>query len=122
MHLPRMIEKIRRHQAGALSPAYERTLGHGFDRLLLEHLGVSLENLMECVAAASGDADLDRRLAGVFPADLRVHEWNRKLVQRGLAGYSLERLNIRKRELQLEHRDDIATMCDLIEVAEKRLP
>lgn len=122
MHLPRMIEKIRRYQAGVLSAAYERTLGRGFDSLLLEFTGVTLDELIIAIAEAPNDAELDRRLADLFPADLRIHEWNRKLVQRGLSGYSLERLNVRKRELHLEHRDDIVTMCDLIEVAEERLP
>lgn len=122
MHLPRMIEKIRRRQAGVLSAAYERTLGRGFDQLLLDHLGISLERLMTVVAEAEDEAELERRLKRLFPADLRVHEWNRKLVHRGLEGYSLERLKIRKRELHLEDRDDILTMCDLVEVAEERLP
>ncbi len=43
------------------------------------------------------------------------------LVQRGLHGVSRERLEERKRELGLSHREDIHTMCDLLEVNEGRL-
>jgi hypothetical protein len=122
MHLPRLIEKIRRHWAGTLSPDYAKTLGRGFDDLLSQHLGVPVEVMMEAVRAHPRPADLDVRWAELFPHPLRAHEWNRKLVQRGLVGYSLERLDIRKRELHLVHRTDILTMCDLLEVAEGRLP
>lgn len=122
MHLPRLLEKIRRHWEGRLSPEYAKTLGRGFDDLLCQHLDVPFPALLEAVRTRAGAGDLDARLLEIFPGDLRVHEWNRKLVQRGLAGYSKERLEIRKRELNLTHRNDILTMCDLLEVAEGRLP
>lgn len=123
MHLPRVIEKCRRHLAGTLSADYARTLGRGFDDLLCQHLGISFDVILGAVREAGPDDEkLDELLRDRFPADPRAHAWNRKLVQRGLEGYSLERLNIRKRELNLTHRDDIRTMCDLLEVAEERLP
>lgn len=122
MHLPRMLEKIRRHFAGTLSPEYAKTLGRGFDDLLCQHVGVPMETILEAVRAARDEEDMDRRLVELLPADLRVPVWNRKLVQRGLEGYSRERLDIRKAELNLTHRSDIVTMCDLLEVAEGRLP
>lgn len=122
MHLPRMLEKIRRHLAGTLSAEYAKTLGRGFDDLLCEHVGLTIEEFIGAVRESGSEEELERKLAELFPADLRVHEWNRKLVQRGLRGYSLERLNIRKAELNLVHRDDILTMCDLLEVAEERMP
>ncbi len=121
MHLPRLLEKIRRHWAGTLSPDYAKTLGRGFDDLLCQHLQVTIEQFLEAVRANAESAALDRSLAAMFPANLRAHEWNRKLVQRGLRGYSRERLDIRKQELHLTHRADIVTMCDLLEVAEGRL-
>lgn len=122
MHLARMLEKIRRHWAGTLSPDYAKTLGRGFDDLLCQHLGVPMESFMVAVRDSRNDHELDVHLSRLFPEDLRVHVWNRKLVQRGLSGYSRERLDIRKRELNLTHRNDIVTMCDLLEVAEKRMP
>lgn len=122
MHLPRLLEKIRRHWDGTLSADYARTLGRGFDDLLCRHLEVSVEEIMEAVRRNPDEGELDLALKRLFPRDLRSHEWNRKLVQRGLAGYSKERLVIRKRELNLTHRNDIVTMCDLLEVAEGRLP
>ena len=122
MHLHRVVEKCRRHLAGTLSADYARTLGRGFDDLLCQHLGVDFEEIMEAVRQAGDDDErLELLLRERFPSDLKAHLWNRKLVQRGLEGYSLERLNIRKKELNLTHRDDILTMCDLLEVAEERL-
>lgn len=122
MHLPRVLEKIRRHWAGTLTPYYAKTLGRGFDDLLCQHLALPFERLMEAVREHPSGPALDAALQELFPADLRAHEWNRKLMQRGLAGYSLERLDWRKRDLNLTHRTDILTMCDLLEVAEGRLP
>lgn len=122
MHLPRLLEKIRRHLTGTLSADYAKTLGRGFDDLLCRHLGIEMDALVETVRKHPEEVALEAALARLFPSDLRAHVWNRKLVQRGLTGYSLERLNIRKRELHLTHRDDIVTMCDLLEVAEGRLP
>ncbi|HLS29141.1 MAG TPA: DUF5069 domain-containing protein [Opitutales bacterium] len=122
MHLPRVLEKIRRHWADELSDYYAKTLGRGFDDLLCQHLEIPYETLMEAVYRNPSGPELDRELLAVFPADLRVHVWNRKLMQRGLEGYAKERVEIRKRELQLTDRDDILTMCDLLEVVEGRLP
>jgi hypothetical protein len=122
MHLPRLLEKIRRHWAGTLSPEYARTLGRGFDDLLCQHVGVPIETFLELMRDRPCQKNLDTRLLDLFPSDLKAHAWNRKLVQRGLTGYSLERLNIRKAELNLTHRNDIVTMCDLLEVAEGRMP
>lgn len=122
MHLPRVLEKIRRHWADELSDSYAKTLGRGFDDLLCEHLRISFESLMEAVYRHPSGPLLDRELEVVFPADLRVHVWNRKLIQRGLQeGYPKDRLDIRKRELGLSDRSDIVTMCDLLEVVEGRL-
>lgn len=121
MHLPRVLEKIRRHWAGTLSPDYAKTLGRGFDDLLCQHLQILFPILMEAVRENPDPQKLDVFLLQIFPLDLRVHEWNRKLMQRGLTGYSRERLDLRKRELNLMHRHDILTMCDLLEVAEGRL-
>jgi hypothetical protein len=122
MHLPRMLEKIRRHCAGTLSADYEKTLGRGFDDLLCQHVGVAIETFVEIVRDSPDGKEVDARLRELFPADLKVHAWNRKLVQRGLSGYSKERLDLRKAELNLTSRDDIITMCDLLEVAEGRMP
>lgn len=122
MHLPRVLEKIRRHWADELSDSYAKTLGRGFDDLLCEHLGISFEILMEAVYRNPSGPKLDQELLFMFPADLRVHVWNRKLMQRGLEGYAKKRVEIRKKELQLTDRTDILTMCDLLEVVEGRLP
>lgn len=121
MHLPRMIEKIRRHWAGELSPEYFRTLGRGFDDLLCRHLGVPFDDFLHALEGCRTEEEREAAVERLLPGDLRVHVWNRMLVQRGLHGVSRERLEARKRELGLSHREDIHTMCDLLEVNEGRL-
>ncbi len=54
MHLPRMIEKIRRHWDGELSPEYLRTLGRGFDDLLCRHLGVPFDDFLHALVPNRG--------------------------------------------------------------------
>ncbi len=122
MHLPRMVEKIRRHWAGELAAPYIPTLGRGFDDLLCRHLDVPFDDFLEALKACPSGGGLEEAVSRLLPEEVRAPEWNRKLVQRGLAGVSLERLDARKRELKLSHREDILTMCDLLEVNEGRLP
>ncbi len=122
MHLPRMLEKIRRHWAGILAPAYLPTLGCGFDDLLCRHIGVPFDAFLQGLRECRERREIDDAVRGLLPEEVRAPAWNRKLVQRGLAGWSRQRLDERKREVGLTHRDDILTMCDLLEVHEGRLP
>jgi hypothetical protein len=121
MHLPRMVEKIRRHWAEVLAPAYRPTLGRGFDDLLCRHIGAPFDRFLEGMRECRNPREIESVVTSLLPADVRAPAWNRLLVQRGLAGWSRERLAERKRELGLSHREDILTMCDLLEVNEGRL-
>ena len=122
MHLPRIMEKLLRVDQGVLEPYYEPTVGQGFDRMLVEHLGVPLEFFRHSVKLWVNDrpnffAAMSRRM----PADADAATWNRRLVQRGLRGYGLFRLQRRKKALGLGDREDIRTMIDLIEFVEGRM-
>ena len=69
-------------------------------------------------------ADIPRgdRLLRLFPADLRVAAWNRELVQKGMSEMGREALADAKRKMGAEHRTDIISFADMIDLDEGRLP
>ena len=64
----------------------------------------------------------DARLLRLFPADLRVATWNRELVQKGMSEMGREALTDAKRKMGAEHRTDIISFADMIDLDEGRLP
>ena len=122
LHLPRFLAKIRKHLRGELPKSYQRNFGKGFDRFLCLHLGVDPEQVVACVREATDAADLDRRLLALFPADLRVHAWNRELVQKGMSEMGREALLDAKRKMGAEHRTDLISFADMIDFDEGRIP
>lgn len=122
LHLPRFLAKIRKHLRGELPKSYQRNFGKGFDRFLCLHLGVDPEQVVACVREATDEADLDRRLLALFPADRRVHVWNRELVQKGMSEMGREALLEAKRKMGAEHRTDILSFADMIDFDEGRIP
>lgn len=122
MHLPRMMEKLVRLAGGTLETYYHPTVGQGFDRMLTEHLGLPMEVFANLAKSWKFErTEFFCRLGKLIPEDPEIACWNRRLVQRGLQGYGLFRLERRKKALGLSHRHDIRTMIDLIELAEGRL-
>jgi len=122
LHLPRFLEKARKHIRGELPKSYQRNFCKGFDRFLCLHLGVEPEAVIQCLREATDDADLDARLLRLFPADLRVAAWNRELVQKGMSEMGREALNDAKRKMGAAHRTDIISFADMIDLDEGRLP
>jgi len=122
LHLPRFLAKIRKHLAGELPKSYQRNFGKGFDRFLCLHLGVDPEQVVACVREARDEADLDARLLALFPKDLRVHVWNRELVQKGMSEMGREALADAKRKMGAEHRTDLISFADMIDFDEGRIP
>ena len=85
LYLPRFIAKCRYvREHGALPPSYAKNYKRGLDRFLCLHLGVDPAAVEKIVHDSADDADLDRRLHALFPADVRAARWNRELVQRGM--------------------------------------
>jgi len=85
LYLPRFIAKckyVKRH--GALPASYAKNYKRGLDRFLCLHLGVDPGAVEKIVHESGDDADLDRKLTALFPADPRVARWNRELVQKGM--------------------------------------
>jgi hypothetical protein len=121
LHLPRFLGKIRKHLKGELPKSYQRNFTKGFDRFLCLHLGVNPEQVVECVRAATDDRDLDARLLAIFPPDLRVHVWNRELVQKGMSEMGRGVLNEAKHKMGADARTDVISFADMIDFDEGRL-
>lgn len=121
LHLPRFLGKIRKHLKGELPKSYQRNFCKGFDRFLCLHLAVDPEQVIECVKNAKDENDLNERLLNLFPQDLRVHVWNRELVQKGMSEMGREALNDAKRKMNSLHRTDVLSFADMIDFDEGRI-
>tara|TARA_A100001037_G_C14688293_1_gene430444 strand:+ start:61 stop:525 length:465 start_codon:yes stop_codon:yes gene_type:complete len=122
LHLPRFLAKIRKHLADELPKSYRRNFTRGFDGFLCLHLGIDPGEVIEIVRDSNTEQEVDQRLQALFPEDLRVHQWNRKVVQMGMSEMGQEALLDTKRKMGLEDRHDLLSFADMIEVDEGRIP
>jgi hypothetical protein len=123
LHLPRFIAKCRYvQQHGALPASYAKNYKRGMDRFLCQHLGVDPAAVEQAVFAAADGAELDARLAALFPADVRAAEWNRNYVQKGMTPNGREFLKEALTNMGCADRtDQILSVADLIEFDEGRI-
>lgn len=122
LHLPRFIAKIRRHLREDLPKSYQRNFCRGFDRFLCLHLGIDPEQVVAAVKeAGDDDALLANKLSTLFPEDLRVHVWNRELVQKGMSPMGREALQGAKEIMGAGHRTDLISFADMIDFDEGRI-
>ena len=85
LYLPRFLAKCRYVQEhGALPASYAKNFKRGLDRFLCLHLGIDPEAVERIVRASANDAEIDRGLAAILPADVRAEKWNREFVQKGM--------------------------------------
>ena len=106
LHLPRFIAKAKRAVKGELGKSYQRNYKRGFDRFLSLHLGIEPDAVEEIVRVSVDDAEIDRRLMEILPADLRIAKWNREIVQKGMSKMG---------------REDLVSFADMIEFDEERI-
>jgi len=121
LHLPRFLAKIRKDLDGELPASYQRNFKKGFDRFLCLHLDIDPEQVVEIVRTSQSPEEVDERLEAILPNDLRVAEWNRKLVQMGMSEMGREKLAEVKAAMGISHRDDLLSFADMIEADEGRL-
>ncbi len=127
LHLPRFLAKakyVKEH--GALPASYAKNYKRGMDRFLSMHLGIdpsAVEKIVhECIDAGLDDAERDRRLLALFPADLRVAKWNREYVQKGMTAAGRDFLKEALTNMGCPDRvDQIVSVVDLIEFDEGRI-
>lgn len=127
LYLPRFLAKCRYvKEHGALPASYAKNYKRGLDRFVSQHLGVdpvAVEKIVhECLDAGLDEAERDRRLLAIFPADLRVAKWNREVVQKGMTtagrGFLLEALTAMG---CADRADEIKCVVDLIDFDEGRI-
>ena len=124
VYFPRMVGKIRMHQAGELPPDYCANLGAGFDLRCCEFLHIDYDALAARVREGGSDEDLLEWSfsTGRRPQEGEIFMWNEYLRKCGWNDHYSERLQARLEELGLAGRTDLKTMLDLIEVDEGREP
>ena len=83
---------------------------------------VDPEEVIEIVRTSKNDIEEDQRLKDLFPEDLRVHQWNRKVVQMGMSEMGQEALMETKKKMGIEDRVDIISFADMIDIDEGRIP
>ena len=123
MFLPRYIDKIRLHLAGKLHSDYTENLGKGFDGFWLKAAGVTHEKMIEVVKNSVTDGE--------------VCDWVRQNVKKTAAEKAalgadilsrpkpddapgLARLQMRKEQAGVAHREDIRCFVDSIDADEHR--
>lgn len=127
LYLPRFLAKCRYvKEHGALPASYAKNYKRGLDRFLCMHLGVdpaAVEQVVHaCIDAGHDDAERDRRLAALFPPDVRAAKWNRELVQKGMTPAGREFLAKALQAMGCEDRvDEILSVPDLIDFDERRI-
>lgn len=121
LHLPRFIAKIRKHLAGELPVSYQRNFTKGFDGFLCLHLGIDPQEVIQIVRDVGSEEGVDKKLMEILPKELKVHVWNRKLVQMGMSEMGRETLEKTKSKMGLEKRFDLVSFADMIDFDEERI-
>jgi hypothetical protein len=121
--LPRFIAKckyVKEH--GALPASYAKNFKRGIDRFLCLHLGIDPAAVERIVLEASDDAEIERGLARLLPADVRAAKWNRDLAQKGMTEAGAEFLKAALTAMGCADRiGEIKSIPDLIELDEGRI-
>jgi gluconokinase len=125
LYFPRMLDKIRLHDAGQLPLPYHQHLGVDFDGRCLRLLGVTYDAV--CARILAGDSD-EALLEWCYANGRRLTEeeidtWSGFMRKRGWRDDAHERVIFRLKEAGLEDRArEIVTMFDFIDVDEGRTP
>jgi hypothetical protein len=123
-YLPRYVDKIRLHLAGKLHSDYTENFGKAFDGFWLKTAGVTHEQMIEVVKNSVTDGevcDWIRRNVKKSPAEKAAH-WQEVLSRpKPDDAEAVARLKLRKQQCGGEHRDDVKTFVDVIDLDEKRI-
>jgi hypothetical protein len=123
LHLPRFLAKcgyVKTH--GALPPSYAKNYKRGCDRFLSLHLGVDPAAVEKIVLESATGEEIDAKLKHLFPADLRVAQWNRKYVHMGMTQAGRDFIKEALTAMGCADRaEEIKSVPDLIEFDEGRI-
>jgi hypothetical protein len=122
--LPRFVAKCRYvKEHGALPASYAKNFKRGIDRFFCLHLGIDPSAFEQLVRDSKDDAEIERGLSRLLPADVRAAAWNRELVQKGMTPAGREFLAEALAAMGCADRvEDIRSVPDLIDFDEGRIP
>jgi hypothetical protein len=123
LHLPRFLAKCQYVKAhGKLPPSYAKNYKRGCDRFLCQHLGIEPGTVEQIVLESGTVAEIEAKLAALFPADLRVAQWNRRYVQMGMTDAGREFMAEALTAMGCADRiGEIKSVPDLMEFDEGRI-
>lgn len=121
----RVVDKIRLKAAGQLPEGYHVGIVPGnrtFDDRLVKFLGVDFDAFSARVLEGGTDEELLEWCFqnGRRPDAEQIEVWNGFMMKRGWRDSGSEGLVKAKKEAGLEHRDDLQTYFDLMDVEEGR--
>lgn len=123
LYLPRFLAKCRYvKEHGALPASYAKNYKRGCDRFLSQHLGLEPAAIEQIVHGSASDEEVEAKLKQLLPADLRVAQWNRRLVQMGMTPAGREFLKTALTAMGCADRaEEIKSVPDLIDFDEGRI-
>lgn len=126
MYFPRMIDKIRMHNAGELHEDYRENFGapQTADSALCNFLRIHHRDLIKRVGQGGTDEEILEWCfeKGRKPNQGDLFVWNGFISKLGWRDSVTPRLEQRKGEAGIADRDDIVTIPDLIDFDEGRFP
>lgn len=124
-YLPRFVDKIRLHLAGKLPADYQENFAHkGFDAKWLLAAGLTAEQFIAVVKDTVTDGQVcDWVAKNVRKSAEEKAAFNTAVLNYGRDGDAAvkARLQMRKEQSGLGHRDDLQCFVDYIDADEKRI-
>jgi len=122
VYFGRMLDKIRAHARGELSPEYLEKHGSGFDGRCVRFLGLKYEDVVARVKEGGSDEEIWQWAweRGRKPSEEDLENWNEFLRKCGWKDALTPTLERRKKESGLQERADIETMFQYIDADEGR--
>ena len=125
LYFPRMLDKIRLHHAGELHDDYKENFGapKTADSALCNFLRIHHRDLIKRVEQGGTDEEILQWCYenGRKPNQGDIFVWNGFISKLGWRDSVTPRLEQRKQQAGIGHRDDIQCMPDLIDLDEERL-
>lgn len=123
VYLPRFVDKIRLHLAGKLHADYQANFTKAFDAAWLQAAGLEAEAFIAVVRNSITDGEVcDWVSKHVKRSDAEKAAFRDHVLNYGREGEELKaRLQWRKEQSGLAHRDDLQCIVDYMDADEKRI-
>jgi gluconokinase len=123
VYFGRMVDQIRAHASGELSPEYQANLGKGLDEHCANFLGVSYNLVVEYVNEGLSDRAILQSCFGMGhrPSEAEIYMWNEFMRKRGWNDELSETLESQKKKGAMLSRSEIQTVFQFIDADEGRL-